>query len=168
MPENVGTSISTGLETSFDHNIKKWWRFTLSGSAYYYQVKGQAGDLIFDRETINWTARTNNSFTLKKEWKIQLSGVYNSAEATAQGTTVGFFSANFALKKDFFKRKISTTLQVRDVFSTQKRESSIVSQNLSIYNLSEPRTPTFVLGVSFKLNNYKEKRNQLNDSGDDF
>ncbi|WP_027420834.1 outer membrane beta-barrel protein [Crocinitomix catalasitica] len=168
MPENVGTSNATGLELSLDHIIKPWWRATVSGTVFNYMLKGQVDDLIFDQQAINWTAQLNNSFSLKNDWKIQLMTSYNGPVTTAQGLTSPFFRANLALRKSFWKKNATATLQVRDVFSTTKRESTTISNNIEIYSLNEPRTPTIVVGLSLKFNNFKEKRNANNDNGDDF
>ena len=93
---------------------------------------------------------------------------YNGPVTTAQGLTSPYFRANLALRKSFWKKNATATLQVRDVFSTTKRESTTTSGNIEIYSLNEPSTPTIVLGLSLKFNNFKEQRNNNNDNGDDF
>ncbi|MEX1002501.1 MAG: TonB-dependent receptor [Crocinitomicaceae bacterium] len=158
IPENIGTASASGIEASWDQTLAKWWRTNLAGTAYYFTVKGQTDELVFDQETFSWTARWNNTFTLKANWRIQFTGMYNSAIATAQGRQQGFFNSNLAIRKEFWDRKASCTLQLRDVFSTTKNVHTITSDNLSIYSVSEPRTPSIVLGISFRLNNYEEKR----------
>jgi outer membrane cobalamin receptor len=167
MPENVGVSNSTGIETSLDHVLKTWWRITATGTAFNYSVKGEIDDLIFDQQAVNWTAQLTNSFSLTNDWKIQLMTNYNSSIATAQGFTSGFFRANLAVRKSFWNKNATATLQMRDVFSTTKNENTLTSNTIQIYSLNEPRTPTIILGLALKFNNYKERRQQ-NDNGDDF
>ena len=158
IPENIGTATSSGIEASWDQIVTRWWRSNLTSTAFYFTINGQSGDLVFDQQTFSWNGRWNNTFTLKKDWRIQFTAMYNSPVATAQGRQQGFFNSNLAIRKEFWDRKASFTLQMRDVFSTTKDVNSITSDNLYIYSISEPRTPTIVLGLSLRFNNYEDRR----------
>ncbi len=166
-PENVGRDYSTGVELSINKSLTKIWKSDLSGNFYDYRVIGQLGDQNFDQQSFSWRLRWNNTLNLPKDWRVQLTASYNSSIVTAQGTMSEFYSANMAVKKDFKDGKISSTLQVRDIFSTTYNEHELISANLYTYSLREPRTPTVSLAVSVKLNNYN-KRMSREEEADDF
>lgn len=157
-PDNVGASNATGLETTWTQPFTKWWKSDLSGNFFNYLVEGELGGQSFDQQSFNWTARWNNTFNIKGGWRLQFTSIYNSETVTAQGKQQGFFAANASLKKDFFEHKLSTILQVRDIFSTTRNETETRTSSLYIYELREPRTPTVLLTISFKINNYNRRR----------
>lgn len=166
-PENVGTELSTGMELSYSRPIAKWWKLDVSGNLYRYEVKGELEGQSFNQESFSYNARINNSFNLKNDWRMQLTGKYNSAIVTPQGTQSDNYSADFSLKKGFNENKIAASIQVRDVFSTSRTETFTESINLTAITLREPRTPTVVFSVSIKLNNYNRKQSRP-DSSDEF
>ena len=73
---------------------------------------------------------------------------------------------NASIKHDFFKRKLSATFQMRDVFNTMKHSFTANTDNIYSYSEFEMVYPVFSFGLSYKLNNYKKKRSKSNDNGD--
>jgi hypothetical protein len=65
---------------------------------------------------------------------------------------------NLALKQEFFDRKLSATLQVRDLLASGKHES--VSEGLDFYRYSKftREAPIVMLNLSLNINNYQPER----------
>lgn len=57
-------------------------------------------------------------------------------------------------------------MQVRDIFGTGQWEGYTSSPTLYNYNLFEPRSPIFTLTLTYRINNYKAKRNGGVQSGE--
>lgn len=165
-PYNVGEDYTFGLEGSVNTTLFKIWEINLMGTLYDYQLEGEYGGRVFDKQSFNWNTRLNNTFRLGKNHQIQFNGQYNSRTATAQGENSGFQIWNGAYKVDFYDKKFSTILQVRDIFGTGQWEGFTSSSTLYNYNLFEPSSPTFTITLTYRINNYKAKRNGGSPSGE--
>lgn len=165
-PYNVGTDYTLGIEASINTTFFKFWEVNLMGTLYDYTLEGEFENRVFDKQSFNWSSRLNNTFRIGKNQQIQFNGQYNSKTATAQGENGGFQVWNGAYKIDFFEKKFSTILQVRDIFGTGQRENYTSSPTLYNSDLFMPKTPVFALTLSYRFNNYKAKRNGATQNGD--
>jgi outer membrane cobalamin receptor len=176
--ENVGKDYSLGLEATLNLNFARWFKNDLIGNIYHYKEEGdftiseenddnkKLSTMDFSTESFNWSLRNNSTIILNKSTRLQLSLYYNSPTDWAQGKREGFVMTSGALRKDFFKRKLSATLQVRDILGTAKHEMTSEGQNF--YNFSKfDRQPMVRLRLSYKINNYKMKRGRRSENGVD-
>jgi outer membrane cobalamin receptor len=164
--ENVGKDYSLGGELMIGVDIFKWWHADIMGNLYYYQIKGEIYNESFDNTSLNWGSRFNNSFKVAEFTHIQLTGNYVSPSVSAQGKRYGYYMVNAAVKQEFFKRKLSLTLSARDLFGTAVFESIDEGPYFSNYFYAKRNAPMVSLSVSFKINNYKIKRNPTSEGFD--
>lgn len=164
--ENVGTDYSLGGELMIGVDIFKWWHADIMGNLYYYQVKGTLYDEPFDNTSLNWGSRFNNYFKVAEFTNIQLTGNYVSPSVSAQGKRYGYYVVNAAVKQEFFKRKLSLALQARDLLGTAVFESINEGPDFSNYFYAKRKAPMITLSVSYKINNYKIKRNPTSEGFD--
>ena len=87
---------------------------------------------------------------------------------SVQGIDKGFTSFDLAVKKDFLDRKVSTTLQFRNMFATVRRESWVDTETLYSYRLATPRWLVVALSVSIRLNNFNNKDKIRTEQGTEF
>jgi outer membrane receptor protein involved in Fe transport len=157
--KNLNSDYSTGVEGMVNMPLAKWWTLNTSVSAYNYRIKSDLGESeSVDNSSFSWSARFNSIFRLKTGTQIQVMGFYNAPNITAQGRREGFFFSNIGVRQDLFKRKLTVSVQMRDIFGNNKfqRESSGTNFK-SFYSMTrQPRVVTFSL--AFKINNYKPDR----------
>lgn len=156
-PINAGSSNSTGLELSYRKRFKDWWGVDLGVNTFFYEISGVLNDIAFGREALTYNVRLANTFNLFTDWKFQVVSSYTSAQATAQGRTNGYYSIDLALKKDFWKNRMSTSFQFRNALNSIKRETWVETPSLDTYRLAAPRWPIFSIALAFRLNNYKNQ-----------
>jgi len=161
--ENVGTDYSFGVEGMYNTPILPFWELSCSGNIYNYKIVDEN-----ESSSINWGSSLHNTFKLKKNIKIQIDGMYNSASVTSQGSKDGYYSVNGAIRTDFFKNTLSASLQVRDIFSQGEHVSIVETENLYSYKRVETLSPNISLTLSYKINNYKAKRKGEGIESDDF
>lgn len=173
--ENVGTDYSLGLETMFNLSFAKWFKNDLIGNMYHYKEEGDYTTYDsenfpttedFSTESFNWSLRNNSTFMFNKTTRFQVNVMYHSATKKAQGERKGFITANLGLKKEFMQRKLSATLQLRNILNTAKHEN--ISEGNGFYNYSkfDMQWPSIKLNLSYKINNYKKKRGARGNNGD--
>lgn len=162
---NLNNDKALGSEASFMCDIAKWLDVNLSGSYYYYEVEDLTGETAGYRTSNNWDTRLITTFKLPTETRIQVNFTYESPSATAQGRREGYHFTDITVRQDFFKKQLSATLEVGDIFATRTSESYLYGDNLYIYEneIPEHRVVTFTL--SYRLNNFKKKNGPGNGGG---
>lgn len=156
--KNVGTDYSLGIESMFSVPLFKWWNFSLSGNVYNYVLKSKKKGVPYQVETLTWSSRVSNIFSLHKNVKLQIDGSYRSPSVSSQGRTEPNYRINASLRADFFERKLSTTLQVRNIFGTSKYSSITEQDDFYNYRSMKPKSPAISISVSYRINNFKSKR----------
>ncbi len=158
--ENVGKDYSLGVEAMLSLGITKWWDLDISGNFYNYKLKGTLYDEPFERTSTNWNSRMSNTFRLWKNGQFQISGRYNSASITAQGTSSDYYSLDAALKASFLNRSLSVAIQGRDLLSTAKREFISEGRNFYNHTLYRPKSPAITITISYRFNNFKPTKRE--------
>ena len=169
---NANSSRSVGAELTSQNTFTKWWDVNTNINIYNSKINtdninGTSQDAIW-----SWFAKMNNTFKLPSNFKIQLSGTYQSKtnlpvgqgggmfgggfgggpQSAAQGYMRSNYGVDVAIQKSFLKNNAaSVTLNVNDVFRTRKydqySESAYFIQNN--YRLND--APMVRLNFSFKF-----------------
>ncbi len=158
--DNVGKDFALGSEFNLRFNFHRKLRLNLMGSLYRYQIEGKIYNEPFSRQSNNWNARINTDITVVQGTHLQLNGMYHSPSVSAQGRREDFFLTNLAIKQEFWNRKVTTTLQIRDIFSTGKREFTNRGKDFYSYSYRDRESPMVMLNVKININNYKNNRRQ--------
>lgn len=165
---NVGTDYALGLEAMYNVPLFKWWEVNLMGNIYDYRIEGVKNEESFERSSFNWSSRVNNTFRLNKRSQLQFNGNYDSPSITSQGESKGYYTLNAAFRMDFMDRKLSATVQARDLFGTAKHESITEEPDFYNYQKRIRNAPVISFTLSYRINNFIQKRrngNRGNDSG---
>jgi hypothetical protein len=124
---------------------------------YYYQVTNLEGDNAEYRSSNNWRARLNATIKFSMTSRLQISGDFNSASATATGTEKSNYSVDAAYRQEFFGRKLSLSFRISDIFDTRGEKTTTYGSNYTIVSDNKRRPRSFMLSLSYKINNYKVK-----------
>ena len=165
-PENVGQDFALGTEIVFSLNFFKWWKIDLSGNLYDYRLVGSLGDQVFDRQSFNWNSRLSNTFRFFEGNRIQLNSRYNSATVTAQGTRGDNWTADVAISQEFWKKRMTGILQVRDLFGRVIEEETSQGVDFYSYNQEYNNAPQVSFTLNYRFNNYKSKNQGNGNSGE--
>ncbi|MDP8240312.1 MAG: outer membrane beta-barrel family protein [Candidatus Hatepunaea meridiana] len=167
--ENAGVDHSIGAEIMLNLGILKWWKVNATYNIYRFESEGEINNIDYTAENVNWTTRLNNVIRFGKTTRFQLNGSYTSPTVSSQSEIKGYFTSSLAVKYEIIPETLSTTLQVKDVFSTAKRESTTEGTGFTQYTLMESDAPVFLLNLSYIFNNYKTDRKSSDDiDTDDF
>lgn len=169
---NANSSRSIGAEFTSQNTFNSWWDSNTNLNIYNSKidtdnVTGSSQDAI-----TSWFLKMNNNFKLPKNYKIQLSGTYQSktnlpvnqggggmggpqmsgSQSSSQGYVKSNYGVDLALQKSFLKNNAATlTLSVNDMFKTrsysQYSESNFFIQNS--YRIND--APMFKLNFSYKF-----------------
>lgn len=171
--ENVGKDYAVGSDFMFTLDPFDMWNINLMGDIYNYKVEGVLHNESFARESFTWNARFNNVIKLGQSTSLQFNLRYNSPSVSSQREREGYFTSDAAFKQNLFNRKLSLTIQVRDLFSTAKYESTTQGPDFYSYNYFTRESPRIMLNLRYNFNNFKQERNGQGqngefDNGDEF
>lgn len=180
--KNVAKSENYGVEFIWTQPIAQWWRLVANFSYFKTRVNGQ-GIIDVNQEATSWMTRIMSSFTFWNKTQLQVVFNYNSPTITmgggmfgggpgggrygsgtiiAQGKMYEMYGLDLALRKDLFNDKLSVTLRLSDVFNTRKFAGEVNGSTFTSKFSRKMDTRVLYLGISYKFNNYKEKRERLN------
>lgn len=164
--QNLDKDHSTGTELMANLELTKWLLINASFNVFYYRLQGTVEGEEKDDESIQWDSRLNTTIKLPEDIRLQLTINYNGPSITAQGTREGYFMGNMAVRKNFFDQRLAVTLSGRDLLKTAKREMTSEGAGFYSYDKFYREAPVFMLSLSYKIHNYKQKI-QRNGNGDD-
>jgi outer membrane receptor protein involved in Fe transport len=156
--QNMNKDYSLGAELMANLDLSKWFLMNASVNIFHYQLIGNVEGESVDKSSLNWNGKLNITLKFKYDFRAQISGIYQGRSVTAQGTSEGFPMLNLALRKDFFNKKLSTTLSVRDLLMTAKREMTSSGTGFYSYDYFKREAPILTLDLSYIINNYKKQR----------
>lgn len=165
MPYNVGSSNSLGFESSVSYLLLKWWNADLMANLFYFNLKGSYLNQNFDRSNFSYNFRWNNYFTIKKNTKFQFNASYESPMVTAQGKDKYRLRFDAGFSQTLFNKQLTIGLQARDLFNTFKFQSENSGTNFTSTRISDPKSPSVILSLSYKINNFKAKKQEFTDDG---
>ena len=175
---NANSSRSMGLELTSQNTIAKWW--DMNSNVNIYNSKINTANITGASQAARWSwfAKMNNSFKLPKNYKVQLSGTYQSktnlpvnqggggfgggpggggpggggSQSAAQGYIKSNYGVDMALQKSFLKNNAaSVTLSVNDIFKTRKFDQYSESAFYIQNNRRINDAPMIRLNFAFKF-----------------
>jgi len=137
---NANSSSAYGLELISVNTIAPWWSLTSNVNIYNSKLNGSNLQSNLNSQQVSWFGKLNNTFKIKGNYSIQLTGDYTSKTilppnrggggggnfygggnlALANGYTEPVYGFDLALKKDFLKNKAaSLSLSMNDLLRTR-------------------------------------------------
>jgi len=165
--ENVGTDYSFGAEAMLDWDLFKWLNLSLTGDIYDYRIEGTLYGEDFSRESFNWNTRINTTLRLTSSTRVQINNIYYSPSVSSQGRREGFFATNAAIRQDLWNRKLSATLQLRNIFGTARHEFISEGSNFYSYTEFSRKSPVVMFTLTYNFNRYRAER-ERDENGEEF
>ena len=166
---NVAKSLSSGLEMTVKNKLFRLLDLTTSANAYYYKLNGFSYDIdgqtVTGQENHNftWNARMTASLMLPYDISLQASGRYRSRQVITQGHRNASYSMDLGLRKNFFDKMFTASLNVRDLLDSRKWESYTSSDDFTRYQVNRRGGRRVSLTLTWNFGNMKAKRRPQQD-----
>ncbi len=124
-PINLSRNDRIGAEATLTYSPTKKWRINANVNVFNSDTVGEFEGIDYGATNFTWTARLNNKYTLPGsiDWQTRVN--YRGPTVNAQSESDGIFSADFAFSKDLFKERASLALNIRDIFNSRIRRSTV-------------------------------------------
>lgn len=171
---NVGKDYSLGGEFMFNFDPVQPWNVNMITNLYNYKVEGVLNGNDISKSSFSWNMRLNNMLKITQSTSVQLNGMYNGPQVSAQGENKGSFTLNLAVRQSFLNNSVVATLQVRDLLDSRKHESITQTLNYYSYNKFNPESPMVFLNLKYIFNHFKSERSREDngngniDAGEEF
>ncbi len=170
--ENVAKTQSAGTEIVAKNNLFSVVDLTTTLNLYYnkldgfeYLPQGAEKPVIGEsNENFSWNAKMIANIALPASISLQLTGNYNSRQLIAQGHRKSNYSLDAGLRRSFFNRKLSVSINGRDLLDSRKWKTETKGQGFTQYasNWRMGRTVGFTLTYSFGNMKAGKNKNQHN------
>lgn len=130
-PYNIGTQHNWFANTSLGLPLTKWWFSYNSVNVFYNQYAGQIPEGNIDNRAWGMGWYTQQSFSLPKEWKLQLSSWGNSGTSDALFRTSWLGSVDAGVSKSWLNGKWNVRVTMYDMFNTQRWQQQVSFGNMN-------------------------------------
>ncbi len=161
--DNIGKDLSAGTEIMANINPVKWYNLNASVNAYYYSIISEEYQ---SNQTFTWRIRMTNTFRIKKTGtNIQFGGFYSAPSITAQGSRGSMIAFNLGIKQEFFNKKLSVNVNIRDLFGTMRHSETTETDQLYYYVNRHHTWPNFNISVTYRINDFIKHKDKSSDEG---
>lgn len=155
--ENIDQIQTISIMFAFPIPLTPWWEMQNNVTANFQRANSVLNDEAYEVDQKSVQVITTNTFTLPKEYTIELVGYYNSPTISGYllGLPRGF--VNLGIKKDFEKAGI-LRLSCNDIFeTTQLRWNSFEGSNIGFSGRVKFDKRVFMATYTYNFGNNKVK-----------
>ncbi len=163
--ENFGITNTYGSEISSSFKAGQIFKFDPSVNLYGSDLSGNVVGMNINKSVFNWTARLNTTIIFSADTRLQISGNYFGKINEPQLDIKPFFMLTASLKKEFFDKKLSVTLQARNLLRTSYLDLTSAGTNFNSTIFVHQEVPVISLMIGYNFNNFK-KTSRPNDNID--
>lgn len=185
---NVAKSQSSGIELTAKNKLFRIVDLNTNVNAYYYKLDGFTHDIEIDADGIpvsdgmgvgvqtvsgasndnfTWNARMTASVRLPYDISIQTSGRYSARQVITQGYRPASYQVDFGVKKNFFNRLLTLSINCRDVLNSRYFESRTSGDGYEVYQLFRRGGRKVNFNLTWNFGNGGSKKKKPGRDGDD-
>jgi outer membrane receptor protein involved in Fe transport len=154
------------LEISMPIELTKWWRMSNTVGGYYEKETVPYFEYTFSKPFSYFTVNGTQLFSLPEGITLDLHYFYKSSAGNSLYTGKSLSNIDFGIQRSWFKGKLSSKLNVYDIFNKYRvmltfREKQIIDNTLSHW--PGMRKLGITLSYSFGRSTYKAKQQSRNE-----
>jgi hypothetical protein len=161
---NVSNARNTGLELISKNRIFKILNLTSTFNLYYSQLDSATFKSPYNQtigisgsSNFSWSGNVMANFMLSKTFSGQITANYASAQLISQGTEDAKFSMDLGIRQTFMDRKLSVSLNVRDLLNSDRDNQTTSGAGFSQTTSSYFHGRMFGVSLSYNFGNTKPK-----------
>ncbi|MBQ5506728.1 MAG: TonB-dependent receptor family protein, partial [Prevotella sp.] len=171
--KNVAKSLSEGLEVVLKNRLFRILDLTTTANAYYYKINGFSYDIdgqtITGKEDHNFSfnARMTASVTLPYDISVQLNGFYRARQVITQGYRKPSYGLDFGMRKNFFNKMFTLSINCRDVLNSRRWENFTESDTFTRHQLNRRRSRSVNFTLTYNFGNQTLKKRSRDEMGEE-
>ena len=110
----------------------EWWKINANLTAFYIQYNSPLDNSVLKRSEFTARGNVTSTFSLPKDWSIELSGWYSSPSVYGVLDMRERGAMDAGIQKLMFNKKATLKLSVSDVLNTMRNRYTSVYQNMDV------------------------------------
>ena len=149
--ENLNNLNNFSLNVSLNFNPASWFRTNNNFTGFYnkYERKAIAGNM--SKEQASFNINSINTFTLPKNFSVELSGFYNSKTVYGMFEIANQYSIDLGIQKNFANNKATIKLSARDILGTMKAKAVAKYDNINLISRNTWDSQKVSLSFSYRF-----------------
>jgi outer membrane receptor protein involved in Fe transport len=160
---NLASGRNYGLEAIATIRPVDKLQFVINGNAYRTELKGNNQEVELNAAGYQFSGRLTGTYTIGKDWGLQLTSFYRSRGVNPQGEMRALYSVDFGVSKPVLKGKGNISLRATDLFNT--RRWSFVNSASGITDDATYQRESRIAYLSFNYSLRQDKRRSNRDRG---
>ena len=156
-PENLSKATYLSASSGGSIPVNDWWTSILQLSGSYNTVSSPVQGTVYSSARFSWSANADETFTLPKEYKLQLSAFYMSSAVQGLFHRKANYQLDLGIQKMFLGGKATLSLKLRDVFNSSRFRSTLKYNNVDMYWQNQWESRRLNLNFNYKFGNAKVK-----------
>ncbi|ASZ14121.1 TonB-dependent receptor [Chitinophaga pendula] len=144
---NLGTQETYSLNLTLPFDPVKWWNSSNNVGGYYNYYNINDPIKPFTRSAVAYSFNSTNTFTLPKDYKLELSGWYESPNVYSIWRAKAMWSANIGVQKTVLQKKGTIKVNLNDIFASNRFRAT--AEYNDVYLRVNNRWQNRTLNVSF-------------------
>lgn len=167
--KNLGKQNTYSLNLTLPFDPVKWWNTSNNLSVYYNQYRIRDTVKNFTTEKLAYSFNSTNTFTLPHDFKLELSGWYESANVYGIFVARSMWAVNAGIQKTVLQKKGTLKLNVNDIFASNRFRGVANYNNvyLNVNNRWQNRTVNLSFSYRFGNNKIEAARERQTGSADE-
>ncbi len=159
-PINLSKNKRYGGEANLTFTPNRKIRLNANFNVYSNEVIGTYNGFVFDAKNVSWSSRFISSINFGKDLSWQNQLFFRGPRVTAQSKSKPLGGLSTAINKDILKEKGTLSFRISDVFNSQKYRSNTFTDTFNSYTEFQWRQPTYIVTLTYRLNQKKNQRNR--------
>jgi len=151
-PINLATENAWGIEFSADQELLNNLQLMASLNLFQANRDGEFEGVQYNSESESFTSRLRLRWRFAEGWNFQANAFYRGAQQTTQGREDGSLFFGGALAKEFFDRRATVSLNVRDLFNSRLSDREVINPNSFTQSRYAWSTRSFRLNFRYNFN----------------
>lgn len=160
---NAGYTNRTGVEVIIEKKIFKNLELTYSGEAQYRITRAHTNKFRLNNEGLNFETKLTTAYRFQStpsnffnNLNLQFSAAYESPRVIPQGKIKSRFVSDFAIRKEFLKKKAAAVVfSINDIFNSQRFGTIYNTDRFYQDSYRRWNVRTFRLTFSYRFGNSK-------------
>lgn len=170
---NIASDLRTGIELIAKNKLWNILDLTTTFNAFYYELdggtfsiydQGKFHDVIIKSDDdFSWNASEMVQLMLPHSISFQATGRYNAASVITQGKREASYMLDLGMKKTFFDKKLTLSLNCRNALDSRKDHSKTYGNGYSQETKNWRGGRRFMVQLSYSFGNMSGRRDRRGD-----
>ncbi len=161
--ENLDNFYNYSFNINTPFKIKKWWNMNWNALVFYNKMSSNLNWGVVGYEIFSFNINMQQSFSLPKGFKLELSGYYNHDSYWNIWFVEPFYQLDFGINKSY--KKFNFNLVVKDFLNIREGNGGVFQGNIYMPTTYKPESRVVLLNISYRFGNQKIQESRRRSTG---